>query len=85
MNKPEIEAAFEKHLQATAHLLINIRGESGSCLLCQAMRGEQHLRSCPAWQLIDSRISFRVAQETPPPVLEVLHADTDHYYRRRRA
>ncbi len=85
MNKLEVEAALNRHLEATAHALINVRGEGGSCQLCQALRGEQHLKSCPMWRLIDSRIQFRVDQEAPPPVMEVLHTDTGHFYRRRRA
>ena len=85
MRKPDVEAALHRHLEATAHALINVRGDGGSCQLCQALRGEQHLSSCPLWPLIDSRIQFRVDQEAPPPAVEVLHTDTDHFYRRRRA
>ena len=85
MNKPGLEAAFDRHLKATAHALINIRDEGGSCQLCLALRGEQHLLTCPIWPLIDSRIQFRVDQEAPLPVKEVLHSDTVHFYRRRRA
>lgn len=64
MNKPQIKAAFDRHLKATAHALVNVRDEGGSCLLCRALRGEQHLKSCPMWPLIDSRITFRMDQET---------------------
>ena len=67
MNKPQIAAALNRHLDATAHLLLNIRGDGGSCQLCQALRGEQHLKSCPLWRLIDSRISYRMEQEAPEP------------------
>ena len=84
MNKPALEAALNRHLEATAHALINVRGEGGSCQLCQALRGEQHLATCPLWPLIDSRISYRMAQEMPPPVMEVLHSSAGHFYRRRR-
>lgn len=85
MNKPAIKAALRRHLEATTHALINVRGDGGSCLLCRALRGEQHLPTCPLWPLIDSRIQFRVDQEAPPPAVEVLHTGTDHYYRLRRA
>ena len=34
VNKSEIEAALHRHLRATAHLLINIRGAGGSGQLC---------------------------------------------------
>ena len=63
MNKPQIEAALNRHLAALSYALINIRSDGGSCRLCQALRGEQHLKSCPLWRLIDSRIAFRMAQE----------------------
>ena len=85
MNKPQIEAALNRHLEATAHLLLNIRGDGGSCLLCQALRGEQHQKSCPLWPLIDSRIEYRQQQESPPPEVEVLHSSAGHFYRRNRA
>ena len=65
MNKPDLAAAFDRHLAATAHALINVRGDGGSCRLCQALRGEQHLKSCPMWRLIDSRIEYRMAEEAP--------------------
>lgn len=65
MNKPQIEAALHRHLEATAHALINIRDEGGSCLLCRALRGEQHLPTCALWPLIDSRIEYRMEQELP--------------------
>ena len=64
MNKPALEAALNRHLEATAHALINVRGDGGSCQLCLALRGEQHLPTCPLWPLIDSRIAFRMEQET---------------------
>ena len=83
MNKPEIQAAFDKHLRATTNLLLNIRDETGACSLCRTLRGSQHLPSCPAWPLIDSRIEYRMAQDRLPPVMEVLPSDTVHVYRRR--
>ena len=64
MNKCDLAAAFDRHLAASAYALINVRGEGGSCQLCQALRGEQHLPTCPLWPLIDSRITFRMEQET---------------------
>lgn len=71
MNKIATEAALNRHLKATSHLLLNIRDEGGSCALCRVLRGEQHLRTCPLWPLIDSRIQFRVDQESPPLVTEM--------------
>ena len=64
MNKPEIEAALDRHLRATSHALVNVRDDGGSCQLCRAMRGEQHLPTCPLWPLIDSRIEYRMAEES---------------------
>ena len=83
MMKAQTEAALQRHLEALSHLLRNVRGDGGSCRLCTALRGQQHLRTCPAWPLIDSRITFRMEQEKPPPVLEVLRNDVDQTCRRR--
>ena len=65
MNKSPLEAAFNRHLEATAHALINVRNDGGSCQLCQTPRGEQHFPTCPLWPLIDSRIEYRMAEEAP--------------------
>ena len=67
MNKPELQKALDKHLAALSHLLLNVRDETGTCMLCRALRGAQHLLSCPAWPLISNRIDFHVAQEAPCP------------------
>ena len=83
MNKPEVEAALDQHLRALSHALINVRGEGGSCRLCQALRGEQHLKSCPMWRLIDSRITFRMEQELLATLPEVLRTNVGHTCRRR--
>ena len=83
MNNPEIEAALQRHLEATAYALTNVRDENGSCLLRRTMRGEPYLKTCALRPLIDSRIQFRVDQEAPPPAVEVLHTDTTHVCRRR--
>ena len=82
MNKPAIEAALNRYLDATTHALINIRDEGGSCQLCQALRGEQHLPTCPLWPLIDSRISFRMEQETSATSPEMPRDKADHCYGR---
>ena len=82
MNKPRIERAVNRHLRALAHALINIRDEGGSCQLCQALRGEQHLPTCPLWPLIDSRISFRMEQETSATSPEMPRDKADHCYGR---
>ena len=37
MNRPALEAALHRHLRATAHLLINIRGAGGSCQLTSCL------------------------------------------------
>ena len=78
MNNPEIEAALQRHLEATAYALTNVRDENGSCLLRRTMRGEPYLKTCALRPLIDSRIAYRMAQE-----MEVPHTDVDHTCRRR--
>ena len=82
MNKPRIERAVNRHLRALAHALINIRDEGCSCQLCQALRGEQHLPTCPLLPLIDSRISFRMEQETSATSPEMPRDKADHCYGR---
>ena len=78
MNKPQIEAALNRHIEATAHALIHARDDNGSCLLCRALRGEQHLPTCPLWPLIDSRIQFRMDQESPSQVTSIPRVEDKH-------
>lgn len=70
MNKPQLQAAFDRHLRATAHAIINVRGERGPCRLCAAPRGQQHSSNCAIWPLISSRGAYRKEQEGPCPAVD---------------